>query len=48
MKKGPSPKFSLLVQIGEEIWAPVCSDDSKQILLKIGSDLNFNDGDIGP
>ena len=35
IKKGPSPKISLLVQIGEEIWAPVCSDDSAQILLKL-------------
>ena len=35
IKKGPSPKISLLVQIGEQIWAPVCSDDSAQILLKL-------------
>ena len=35
MKKAPLPTISLLVQIGEEIQAPVFYDDSVQILLKL-------------
>ena len=35
MKKPPLPKISLLVQIGGEIKAPLCSDDFIQILLKL-------------
>ena len=34
MKNAPLPKISLLVQIGGEIQAPLCSDDVIQILLK--------------
>jgi len=35
LKKAPLPKMSLSVQIGEEIKASVCSDDSLQIILKL-------------
>ena len=39
LKKAPLPKMSLLVQIDEEIKAPVCSDDSLQIALTTRAQL---------
>ena len=35
MKNAPLSKISLLVQFGGQVYAPVCSDDSVQVLLKL-------------